>query len=232
MDAPACRLPPGARRRRPDDAKQFTSGSKTDFMHQKEFSLDTMKNVVDALSKAVFSGAPAPAGTGVNEDAVADATKALGSEVGAMANLELYVAGKVFDVLSSIILSFGSSASISYTSDTKSESLGFGMQVFTSVAASSYESHSFFDNEYINQYLYLYDVRFSVKQAQTEATLGLVQLYQNDLVNFEKRENELADQLGAGTIDGATFESTVAIYDTLIAQYKAKIDALHAAKAV
>lgn len=211
-----------------DDAKDFTSGSNTDFMHESEFSLDNLKNVIDAISKAVFSGAAVPTGATVDQQGVDAATAALGAEVGAMANLELYIAGKVFDVLSNVVLGFGASTSISYTSNTKSDSLGFGLQMFTTISASSYQSQSFFQNEYISQYLYGYDIRFSVEQAKVEMTMGLVQTYENALVNFEKRVDALTAEVGAGTLDGAAFETTVAVYNTLIDQYRTKIDQLKA----
>jgi hypothetical protein len=176
-----------------DDAKRFTDGKNVDFMHQSEFTMDNLKKVIDAVSSAVFAGAQPPAGSTVNEDAVKAADKALGPEVGAMANLELYIAGKVFDVLSNIIISFGTGTEVSFSSSTKSESLGYGIQMFTAVTASSYRSHSFFNNEYISQYLYCYDVRFSVKQAQSEAKMGIVQAYQNQLAVFEDLLTKLAE---------------------------------------
>lgn len=209
-----------------DDAKEFVSGQNTDFVHTKEFSLQNVKNIIDAISAAVFAGSAVPSGASVNKDAVQAADKALGKEVGAMANLELYIAGKVFDVLSNVILSFGSSTQMSYTSSTKSESLGFGMQLFTSVAASSYQSQSFFNNEFINQYLYMYDVRFSVAQAQEEAAMGIVQAYENQLATFEDLLNKLADQLDQGAITLDQYTTTSQAYEDFIDKYKAKIDAL------
>lgn len=209
-----------------DDAKAFVSGQNTDFMHTSEFSMQNVKNVIDAISAAVFAGSAVPPGTSVNADAVQAADKALGKEVGAMANLELYIAGKVFDVLSNVILSFGSSTSISYSASSKSESLGFGLQLFSTVAASSYQSQSFFNNEYINQYLYMYDVRFSVKQAQVEATMGLVQAYENQLATFEDLLNKLADQLDQGSITLAQYSDTSTQYQNFIDRYKEKIDSL------
>jgi hypothetical protein len=211
-----------------DDSKEFGSGRNTDFLHEKEFSLDNLKKVIDAISAAVFSGAPVPKGASVNEEAVAEADKSLGKEVGAMANLELYIAGKVFDVLSNIVLSFGTGASVTYTSSTKSQSLGYGMQMFTSVAASSYQSHSFFQNEYISQYLYMYDVRFSIKQAQSEATMGIVQAYENQLAVFEDLLNKLADELDKGNVSLDAYGTTADKLQAYIEQFHTKIENLKA----
>jgi hypothetical protein len=214
-----------------DDAKAFASGRNTDFLHEKEFSLDNLKKVIDAISAAVFSGAGVPAGASVNKDTVAEADKALGKEVGAISNLELYIAGKVFDVLSNVVLSFGTGASVTYTTSLKSESLGFGMQMFTAVASSSYQSHSFFNNEYISQYLYMYDVRFSLKQAQIEATIGLVQAYENQLAVFEDLLNRIGDELDQGTISLDAYESASEKYGGYIEAFRTKINSLTEPKA-
>jgi hypothetical protein len=209
-----------------DDAKLFASGQNTDFVHQEEFTMDNLKKVIDSISAAVFSGAPVPKGTDVNQDAVADADKALGKEVGAMANLELYIAGKVFDVLSNVVLSFGTGASVTYSTAVESKSLGFGMQMFTAVAANSYQSHSFFNNQYISQYLYMYNVRFSVKQAQVEATIGLVQAYQNQMAVFEDLLNKLGQELDEGTIALDAYETMSEKYQKFIDQFDEKISSL------
>lgn len=208
------------------DAKAFVSGQNTDFLHEKEFSLENLKKVVDGISAAVFAGAAVPPGATTNKDGVQAADAALGSTVGAMSNLELYIAGKVFEVLSNVVLSFGTGSSVTYTSSTKSASLGFGLQMFTSVAASSYQSHSFFTNEYISQYLYMYEVRFSVAQAQTEAKMGLVQAYENQLTNFEQLLDKLGDSLTKGDIDLNAYAKTADQLQELIDRFQEKIDSL------
>ncbi|TDD18295.1 hypothetical protein [Nonomuraea diastatica] len=212
-----------------DDAKAFVAGKSVDFVHEKEFSLNNLKNVIDQISAAVFSGAQPPKGVSTNKDAVEAANKDLGRTVGAMANLELYIAGKVFDVLSNIVLGFGTGTSVAYTSSTKTESLGFGMQMFTSVATSTYESHSFFVNEYISQYLYMYDVRFSIKQAQTEAAIGLVQTYENLLADYEERLNKLGEMLAEEKITLEDFKSICATLQGLIDQFHDKLGRLKSA---
>ena len=209
-----------------DDAKAFVSGRNIDFLHEAEFSLDNLKKVIDSVSGAVFGGAAAPKGADVNKDAVANADKELGKEVGAIANLELYIAGKVFEVMSDVVLSFGTGASLTYTSDTKTESLGFGMQMFASVAASSYQAHGFFEKQYISQYLFMYDVRFSLEQAQTEVTIGLVQAYQGQLAVFEDLLTKLADKLDEGKISLDAYASQSDKLQEYIDKFAAKVKEL------
>lgn len=208
------------------DAKIMVQGKNSEFMHEREFSLDNVKKVIDGISAAVFSNESAPTGATVSKSTVADAEKALGQAVGAMANLELYMAGKVLDVMSSVLLNFGKSSSVSYDSTTETKSLAYGIQMFTTVAASSYRSTSFFENEYINQYMFVYDVRFSVQQSKTEQTLGLVQLYSNELAAYERKLDDLIAQLVDGSLTPENYSSAKAMYTKLIADTQSEISSL------
>lgn len=208
------------------DAVDITSGQNYDFMQEQSFSLDNLKTIIDAISQAVFSGKTPPAGTKVNQQGVDDATKALGPEVGEMANLELYIAGQVFDVLSNVVLSFGSSSSLTFDTNMQNKPLGYGLQLFAAVSADSYQSTSFFKDEYIYEYLYLYRVRFSVQQAQSEVKQTLVELYQDQIAVFKQREEDLLTQLESGALSASAYTTANSAFDTLIAAAEQKIDDL------
>ena len=214
------------------DAKIMVQGQNSEFMHETEFSLENVKKVVDAISAAVFSKKPAPDGATVNTSTVQAAEAALGAAVGAMSNLQLYMASQVLDVMSSVLLNFGKSTSVSYETTTETKSLAYGLQMFTTVAASSYRSNSFFNNEYINQYLFVYDVRFSLQQSKTEQTLGLVQAYSNELVGFEKNLNKLIDQLVDGSLTPELYAKGKEVYTKLIADVQAEIASLKVLAAI
>ncbi|SDJ16845.1 hypothetical protein SAMN05444157_2073 [Frankineae bacterium MT45] len=208
------------------DAKDLVSGMNYDFMHQAEFSLENMQSIIDAISKSVFANGKSPDGAKVSKDGTAAAASSLGPEVGEMANLELYIAGQVFDVLSSVILSFGTSTTINFNTNIQSKPLGYGMQMFTAVAADSYEAQAFFDKEYIHEYLYLYDVRFSAQQAKAEMTQTLIELYEDQLAAFKAREEDLLDQLVKKTLTDAAYATSNAIYDKLIDAVEKKVEQL------
>jgi hypothetical protein len=213
------------------DAQDITTGQNYDFMQEQSFSLDNLKTIIDAIGKAVFAGAAPPAGTSVDQAGVDAATKSLGPEVGEMANLELYIAGQVFDVLSNVVLSFGTSSAVSFETNLQSKPLGYGLQLFTTVSVDSYQSKSFFNNEYIYEYLYLYAVRFSVQQAQSEVKQTLVELYEDQITVFKQREEDLLTQLEEQKITADAYQSANAAFDTLIAATQAKIDELKTAAA-
>jgi hypothetical protein len=215
-----------------DDAKIMVTGQNAEFLHQQEFTLENLQKVIDQLSAAVFHGGVVPQGADVDDNTVKDAAKEIGAAAGAMANLELYVAGKVFDMLSSVVISFGATTSFSYASTIGTEPLAYGIQAFTAVSASSYESKSFFQNEYINEYIFLYDVRFSLKQAQSEAQMTLVQLYQNQLVAFSTKLNELLDDLIDDNIDIDQYKDAANKFEQMIASVKTKIEDLSSTEKV
>ncbi|MEP7765194.1 hypothetical protein [Sanguibacter sp. 25GB23B1] len=211
------------------DAKSITSGLNYDFMQEQSFSMDNLKGIIDAISQAVFTGGTPPTGATVDKDGVSTAKAELGPTIGEMANLELYIAGQVFNVLSSIMLSFGTSNALTFKTNMQNKPLGYGMQLFAAVSSESYQSKSFFHDEYIYEYLYIYSVKFSVQQAQSEVKQQLVRLYSDQITVFRHRSLDLLDQLGKGKITPEAYATANAVFDTLIAAVEKKVDSLKAA---
>lgn len=210
------------------DAKSITSGLNYDFMQEQSFSMDNLKGIIDAISQAVFTGGKPPAGATVDKDGVSTAKAELGPTIGEMANLELYIAGQVFNVLSSIMLSFGTSNALSFKTNMQNKPLGYGMQLFAAVSSESYRSTSFFRDEYIYEYLYIYSVKFSVQQAQSEVKQQLVRLYSDQLTVFRQRSLDLLDQLGKGKITPEAYKTANAVFDSLIDAVEKKVGGLKA----
>jgi hypothetical protein len=203
------------------DKINFVSGKNSDFMQSSEWSLDNVKKIIDAISKAVFGASGnVPVDTTVeNKEKVS--TSILESE-----NLQLYIANKCFDVLSGIITSFGSSSSLSYSSSYKEVSLGNGLHLFTTVIADSYKSESFFENQEIYQYLYIYKVFFSTAEARTEAKIDIVSLYEDQVETFKNKIEALLQELTDDKISAEQYENVSEIYQNLINQTVAKLDAI------
>lgn len=201
-------------------------------MQLSEFKLDNLKNVIDQISAIVFSGSSEklPSGTKTNKDGV-DKTKDsvdsfAGEGVKARDNMEVYIAGKIFDVISSTILSANITTDISYSTEQITQPLGYGLQMFVSVSSCSFTNQSFFASDKIYEYLYICKVKFSQKQAKTEAGMMLAKLYQDQIAVFIRKEEDLLAKLSADTITPEAYESSKAIYDKLIAQSEEKIKIL------
>ncbi|MEU2389750.1 hypothetical protein [Streptomyces sp. NPDC007369] len=221
-----------------DDAKSLLSGRSNDFQHKSELSLANLKAIIDAIAKAVFAGsgespgrtAQVPTGVTVHPQtagAVKEvAAKSIGAGAAEMGALEFYIAGKVFDVISSVILSFGASVSTQYSNEFKQEPLGYGMQLFVTTAADSYRSAAFFNNEEIYEYLFVYQVWFSQKQAEQEADISLVKLYTDQIATFEGKEEQLLAQLQNNTITAEQYGSASKIYETLTLESRKKLEGL------
>ena len=189
------------------DAEALVSGQNYDFIDDTEFSLANLKAMIDAISTAVFAGGAAPSGATVDSTGQQAIAAKLGPEVGNLANLELYLAGQVFDALCNVVLSFGTSTAITFNTNLQSTPLGFGLQLFTAVAADSAQSPSFFNNDYIYEYLYTYDVKFSAQQANAEPNQSLITLYEDQIAAFQQREQALLGQLENGTITEQAYAS-------------------------
>ncbi|MEN0105716.1 MAG: hypothetical protein AAGC84_04740 [Pseudomonas sp.] len=200
------------------DKTDFISGRNSDFMQASDWSLANVKKIIDAISKAVF-------GDGTTPDGV-QADKNLGKSIAAEENLELYVAGKCFEVLSGIVESFGSASSVSFNSSYKSEPLGNGLRLFATVVCDSYKSSSFFDNQEIYQYLYIYEVKYSVEEAKTQEKMTLTALYEDQIAAFSEKIEGLLEQLTNDKITPQQYSDLEAIYNGFIANATAALNAL------
>lgn len=208
------------------DKTDFISGRNSDFMQATEWSLANVKKIIEAISKAVFGGGAAvPDGTTVKK-------VDLGKSIAELTDLEAYVAGKCFEVLGGIVESFGSSSTVSFNSSYKSQPLGNGMHLFATVVCDSYKSQSFFENQEIYQYLYIYEVKYSVGEAQSQAKEELTQLYEDQITTFTAKVENLLAQLQDDKITPEQYESNEAIYNELIAKSTAALAGLREKKAV
>ena len=197
--------------------ENVVSGQNADFMQQSEWSMANVKKIIDAISSAVFGDAKPP--SGITIEKAGSVSKALGD----MANLELYVAGKAFEVLSGIVMSFGSASSVQFHSAVKSESLGNGLHLFAAVASNSYKSHDFFNNEEIYEYLYIFEVKYSVGEARQQAGQALTTLYEDAIATFKDSVEDLLSQMESGKITAEQFESQSQEINKLIDQYTKKL---------
>lgn len=200
------------------DKTDFISGRNADFMQASEWSLSNVKKIIDAISKAVFGEGKLPDGVEANKD--------LGKSIAQVGDLEVYVAGKCFEVLSGIIESFGSASSVSFNSSYKSEPLGNGMRLFATVVCDSYKSSSFFNNDEIYQYLYMYEVKYSVGEAQTQEKMTLTKLYEDQIATFTDKVESLLEQLENDKITPEQYSDLQEVYNALIAKATAALDAL------
>jgi len=208
------------------DARVIVTGRNLDFVHEASFSLEKLQNILGTISSAVFAGTGAPPGTKVDDAAQKQVEETLGSAVQQTAAMELFIAGKVFDVLGNIIYNFGSSTTTTFNSSITNEALGLGLQMFVGVGEQTYNSQSFFHNESIFEYVYTYQVYYSLKQLQQEAEQGIANGLANQIAKFEDRmrtiplpDDPLSDQ-------GGKYDALMAWYTQHIKAAKAELDAL------
>lgn len=188
----------------------FIGGQNADFMQRSEWSMQNVKVIIDAIAKAVFGDSKAPEGVTI------DKAEAIGAAISAMEHMEIYIAGKCFEVLSGIVESFGSSSSLSSQSHYDHKPLGYGLHLFTTVVAESYTSESFFKNTEIYEYLYIYEVNYSLEEAEKEAKLAKTKLYSDQIAAFVKKGEDLLKKMEVGEMTPEQYKAQDAIYETLI----------------
>ena len=204
------------------DYQNFLSGRNVDFLHEKDWSLDNLKNIIDQISKAIFGDTKAPAGVTIEK------TEEMGKAIKNMEHLELYIAGKCFEIISGILDSFGTKTTMGFNASVEVKPVAPGLTLFVAVVGDSYQSHDFFEDEMIYQYFYIYDLRFSVKQAEAQAHQADVSLYADSLGTFRQKLEELNEDLGEDKIDGQEYATKTAIFENLMAKYEEKIRQLEA----
>lgn len=203
----------------------YITGKKTDFMQQSDWSMANVKKIIDAIGDAMF-GDSSQMPDGIN---LAQETQEMGAAIEGMENMELYITSKVFDVLSGIVESFGSSSSVTYNSELKTEPLGNGFRLFASVSADSFKSTSFFNNDAINEYLYVFEVHFSEDEAKQQAQITVTKLYEDQIQTFSDKIEQLLTDLENNKIDAQQYETQQAIYQQLIDAATAKLNQLKTA---
>ncbi len=187
-------------------SEKFIAGKNADFMHTSVWSLDRVTEIVNAISGAVFGGTPPPKGTEVTP------TPDIGAALATMANLQLYFASRVVVALTGILEAFGSSTSISFRTQYKSEVLGNGFHLFTVMACDSYDSEGFFEKERIIEYLYAYDLRFSSGEAKSHAKIALVDALTDAINALGKKIKEATKKWMSDLLSDAQYKSVLGTY--------------------
>jgi len=236
----------------------FVSATHYDFMQQKDWSLSNVKAIIDTISLAVFGDPNAPSGGKSSGGGTGSAnggssstlpsgqsTLKTGDNVNitdpvrlamdAMGGLEVYIASKIFDIISGVIESFGTSTSVDFQNDTKSESLGNGFQLFITVAKEGYQSSEFFDNEFIQTYMYTYEVHYSHDQAVNEGDMTAlpaeINLYVTSIQKLTAKLAAELDLLMNGNIDQQQYQSQTDLYNKMLVDNQTKLNALQSKKA-
>ncbi len=108
------------------------------------------------------------------------------------------VASNCFNLLSSIVNSFGSVDKIQTNSSYQDIPVGQGLRIFAFVATRSTQSKSFFRNQIVNSYIFNYKVTYSLDEFKMQAEQSLVAQYERTLDalnlasqrNFDRYKNE------------------------------------------
>jgi hypothetical protein len=201
------------------DFKLLANGSNTQFENMSSFSTANLMKIINSISKEIFSGGPSTDGADVNAENGKDALSAaesLGQGSVDAANLELFIAGKVFGIVSSIVGSLDSSGSTSYHDQYKTKSLGYGMQLFVTTVSSTYHNKQFFTSDTIVEIMYIYEVRFSLSQAKEIGKMSMVKQYEDELSTFHQRQNELLNLVASGKLGAEAYSAQNAVWQKLI----------------
>lgn len=157
-----------------------------------EWSLASINGMIDTCRKAIFGGK-------LPDGAKQDTPKPeVSAAISAMNNLDLLISNAAFDAVQSLLTSAGSRTETSISIKTDEKILAPGMTLFITVMQNSYRRKDFFSNNTIIQMLFMFDVRFSIKEGQAVSKLSDLQSYEDQkqvMRNKLKQINEAVDKL-------------------------------------
>ena len=196
-----------------------------------EWSLKNVTKIIDAVGGAIFGG-PIPSGT-----KMADKTEVEGVAT-SLAGMEGLIAEAAFAGVQALLGGLTSSTSTSVMSNTTYKQVAPGLFLFMTTVSNKYSHSSFFNNEIINETIYVFS-GYSSKQAMeavagmkvTELLLnGYTDLATTDAILLSKITDRLQQLDPTAPNFLATYEQFNKLADTLsekIKQIKLKIDQLH-----
>jgi hypothetical protein len=184
--------------------------------------------MIDSIKGAIFGSNPAPDGsTKTPQDAN------LASTVAKMGDMDLLIASAAFNAIQGILATFASSTKTSIQKDYVVKELAPGLTMFLCIIDNEYSRSDFFTGETICQTGYIFDTRFSIKQAGDIANFNQVTM----LMAEQETNEDLASKCNAAL---KNLDVTADNYDAQSAKYtkiqdacndrvdalKTKIDAL------
>ena len=197
-----------------DDAKPFIQGENIDVQVQSSWSLDNVGKILEAIGKALFGSGLVP--EGIKVEKTPDVTEAMKK----MENLEVLAISKAFEAIQGIIQAFSVAAQMEFKVQKKVTQIAPGLTLFLYIGSNSYQSTSFFKNEQIFQYVFIYRVLFSSKQSGDIAKFNAISAYQESLAAYQKRIEDLSRIIADPT---TSFESVIQL-DKQQEFYTKKID--------
>lgn len=191
-----------------------------------EWSLKSINTMIDSCRTAIFGGK-------LPDGAKKDTPKAEVTEaIKAMSNLDLLIANAAFDAVQALLSSVGSTTSTSISVKSDEKMLAPGMTLFITVVENSYHRKEFFSDETVIQNLFLFEVRFSIKEGKAMSKLSDLQAYENQKQSMRNQLLKVDDAVGKldPTKDDylTTLTKFLGISDALNARLKAIDDKLQA----
>jgi len=183
-----------------DDASMISS-SYQHLTTVSEFSLKSVNTMIDSCRTAIFGG-KLPDGA-KKDSPTADVSAA----IQAMTNLDLLIANAAFDVIQGLLTSAGAKTETGVTIKTDKKPLAPGMTLFITVMENTYHRKDFFRDESIIQTLFLFDVRFSIKEGKAVSKLSDLQAYEEQKQiyrNTLRKAGKIADNLDPSADDYLT----------------------------
>jgi hypothetical protein len=203
-----------------DDATSLISGQYYHLSTITEWSLDNVSKIIDAVQSSVFGKTPAPTGSTANTQ-----SSEVSTNLAKMADMTTLVTTAAFNCIQGILVTLNNTTSTSLTKQSDVKEIIPGLTLFITIIENTYSSSSFLNNESISQTGYVYDCRFSTKQAGAIASFQQVQALISEEAASQVQITKVNTAIEA--LDPVADDS----YDTKLARFQKLLDGFNDAVA-
>ncbi len=163
------------------DHSPFILGEQTDYQLSSSWSLANLSEIVNKVADAVM-GTVIGKDTKLPEGIEADPDANDVAEVGGFTkDMRLMVATNCFNLLSGILNSFGATNSVMIKQASQNVPIGQGLRIFAHVAMRNTKNKSFFHEQVVNSYMFVFQVVYSLDEFKQQAEQTLVAQYERTL---------------------------------------------------
>jgi len=206
-----------------DDAQPLVSGENSHLSTASEWSLKNVADMIGSVHDAIFGAKSAPQGATLTQQ---DA--AVAANLAKLSSLEVLITSTVFTTIQGILMGFASGSQTSVQQQYATKEIVPGLTLFLATFENQFQSTSYFSNEVIIENVYVYDVRFSVKQAAAIANFDRAQSLISEQSVFEANINQCTTQIGSLDVTADDYDVKYAKYTGMISSLNDQLDVLQA----
>lgn len=200
------------------DQQPIAGGSFMNYHQEAEFSLDSIKIMLNSVADSIFKGGSPPDGTTVDKaEAVAKIiTEMMSYEALALCAAEAFVLN--------ILGAFDTKISVEYHSIVKSQSLSPGLMLHAWNFGDAFHQNDYFNNEFIVENAINFKLIYSYAQAAMEQDIEYMNNHSKLIEDQENQISAMQQMMDGLTLDPDTDQKKIDAYQARIDGVKKQLE--------